>query len=325
MHVTLRQLSIFEAVARHRSVSRAAAELHLTQPAVSMQLRQIEQQVGLPLLEQVGRRLFLTEAGEELQRHAQRIGAQMLDLKAAMDGLRGLERGQLRLAVVSTANYFVSRLLADFNRRYPGIRVSLQVANREAVIAALSENRTDLAITGQPPDSVDVIAQHFMDNPLVVIAAPTHRLAGAPRIPLSALEREPLVVREPGSGTRAAMERHFAAHNVKYRTVSELSSNEAIKQAVQAGLGLGVVSAQTLELELEAGRLVILPVETFPILRHWYVVHRRHKRLTPAAEALRRMLLATDPHPPLAGGARPGAAASARRRRAARSPAGGPP
>lgn len=295
MHVTFRQLSIFEAVARHRSVSRAAAELHLTQPAVSMQLREIERQVGLPLLEQVGRRLFLTEAGEEVRRHAQRIAAQMDDLKSALEQLRGLERGQLRLAVVSTANYFVSRLLAEFNRRYPGIRVSLQVANREAVLAALAENRTDLAITGQPPDSVDVVAQHFMDNPLVVIAAPTHPLARVKNIPLAALEDEPLVVREPGSGTRAAMERHFAAHNVRFRIVSELSSNEAIKQAVQAGLGLGVVSAQTLELELETGRLAILPVETFPILRHWYVVHLRHKRLTPAAEALRRLLLSSDP------------------------------
>lgn len=301
MHLTLRQLSIFEAVARHCSVSRAAAELHLTQPAVSMQLRQIERQIGVPLLEQVGRRLFLTEAGEELRRHAQRIAAQLDDLKNALAHLRGLESGQLRLAVVSTANYFVSRLLADFNRRYPGIRVSLQVANREAVIGALAENRTDLAITGQPPESVDVVAQHFMDNPLVVIAAPTHRLAGADAIALRELEREPLVVREPGSGTRAAMERHFAAHNVNYRTVSELSSNEAIKQAVQAGLGLGVVSAQTLELELETGRLAVLPVESFPILRHWYIVHRTQKRLSSAAQAFRAHLLAYSPSaaPPL--------------------------
>jgi len=296
MHVTLRQLRIFEAVARHTSISRAAGELHLTQPAVSMQVKQLERQVGLPLLEQVGRQLFLTEAGHELRGHAQRVAAQLADLETSMDQLRGLEHGLLRLAVVSTANYLVSRLLAAFSERHPGVRVSLQVANREAVLAALAENRTDLAITGQPPDSVDVIAQHFMDNPLVVIAAPSHPLARLAAVPLARLAREVLVVREPGSGTRAAMERHFAQRGIEPRAGCELSSNEAIKQAVQAGLGLGVVSAQTLELELETRRLVVLPVESFPILRHWFVVHRRHKRLSPAAAALRSLLLAHDPH-----------------------------
>jgi DNA-binding transcriptional LysR family regulator len=295
MHFTLRQLSIFEAVARHASISRAAAELHLTQPAVSMQVKQLEEQIGLPLIEQIGKRLFLTEAGHELRSHATRIAAQVADIEASMDQLRGLEHGLLRLAVVSTANYLVSRLLASFSERHPGVRVSLQVANREQVLAALAENRTDLAITGQPPDSVDVIAQHFMDNPLVVIAAPSHPLAGKRAIPLARLAREVLVVREPGSGTRAAMERHFAERGIDYRAGCELSSNEAIKQAVQAGLGLGVVSAQTLELELETRRLAVLQVESFPILRHWYVVHRRHKRLSPAAAALRSLLLAHNP------------------------------
>jgi DNA-binding transcriptional LysR family regulator len=296
MHVTLRHLRVFEAVARHASVSRAAAELHLTQPAVSMQVKQLEQQVGMPLLEQIGRRLFLTDAGHELRSHARRIAAQMVELQSAMDQLRGLERGLLRLAVVSTANYFLPPLLADFSARHPGVRISLSVANREAVLAALVDNLTDLAVTGQPPDEVDVVAQHFMDNPLVVIAAPTHPLAGSERVPLQALERETLVVREPGSGTRAAMERHLAAHGIEARTGSELGTNEAIKQAVRAGLGLGVVSAQTIELELATGRLVVLPVDTFPIMRHWYIVHLSHKRLSPAAQAFRSMLLANDPH-----------------------------
>ncbi len=298
LHVTLRQLRIFEAVARHASISRAAAELHLTQPAVSMQIKQIERLIGLALLEQIGKRLYLTEAGHELRDHARRISAQMADLEASLNQLRGLQRGVLRVAVVSTANYFVSRLLAAFNERHPTVHVSLQVGNREAVLAALAENTTDLAITGQPPDGVDVIAQHFMDNPLVVIAAPAHRLATRRAIPLRELAQEVLVVREPGSGTRAAMERFFTQRGLQYRTGCELSSNEAIKQAVQAGLGLGVVSAQTLELELETRRLVVLPVEGFPILRHWFVVHRRHKRLSPAAQALRQLLLASDPARP---------------------------
>ena len=294
MHITLRHLKIFEAVARCGSISRAAAEVHLTQPAVSMQMKQLEERIGLPLLEQVGKRLFLTEAGRELERHARDIAERMVDLHTAMDQFRGLERGQLRLAVVSTAIYFLPRLIADFNRRHPGVRVNLQVANREQVLSSLLDNRTDLAITGRPPDSLDVLAQHFMDNPLVVIAAPTHPLASQQVVPLQRLAEETLVVREAGSGTRAAMERHFAAHRLDYRAGCELSTNEALKQAVRAGLGLGVVSLQTIELELQSGCLVVLPVEGFPIVRKWYLLHRTHKRLSDAARTFREMLLGLD-------------------------------
>jgi DNA-binding transcriptional LysR family regulator len=300
MHITLRHLRIFEAVARCGSISRAAAELHLTQPAVSMQMKQLEEQIGLPLLEQVGKRMFLTEAGQELRGHARDIAARMVDLNAAMDQFRSLERGLLRLAVVSTANYFLPRLIADFNRRHPGVRVSLQVANREFVLSALADNNTDLAITGRPPDILDVVAQHFMDNPLVVIAAPGHPLAAQQAISLQRMVEETLVVREPGSGTRAAMERHFAAHGVAYRAGCEFGTNEALKQAVRAGLGLGVVSAQTIELELQTGCLVVLPVEGFPVVRQWYVLHRTHKRLSAAARTFRAMLLGLNPAAPLA-------------------------
>jgi DNA-binding transcriptional LysR family regulator len=297
MHITLRQLRIFEAVARFSSISRAAAELHLTQPAVSMQVKQLEDQIGLPLLEQIGKRLFLTEAGAELRIHAQRFAAQSLELTAAMDQFRDLQRGWLRLAVVSTANYFLPPLIASLSDRHPGMRISLQVANRESVLAALADNRADLAITGQPPESADLIAQPFMDNPLVVIAAPTHALAAAGPIPMARLARETLVVREPGSGTRAAIERHFAEHGLEYLPGCELNTNEAIKQAVQAGLGLGVVSAQTIELELETRRLVILAVEGFPLIRRWYIVHRCEKRLSAAALAFRELLLAQSAVP----------------------------
>jgi LysR family transcriptional regulator, low CO2-responsive transcriptional regulator len=298
VHFTFRQLEVFEAVVRLKSVTRAADEVHLTQPAVSMQLRELEAEIGLTLLDRVGRRLEPTQAGQELAAHARRVAAQLSDLKASMNQLRGLERGLLRLAVVSTANYFLTSLLAHFSERYPGVRVSLLVANRDDVLAALADNAADLAITGQPPDSVDVIAQHFLDNPLVVIAAPAHPLAQCKAVPLAQLSREILVVREPGSGTRAAMERHFAERGVEYRAGCELSSNEAIKQAVQAGLGLGVVSAQTLELELLTRRLVILPVESFPIMRRWFVVHRSHKRLSPAANVMRDLLLSGNPAGP---------------------------
>jgi DNA-binding transcriptional LysR family regulator len=298
MHITLRQLRIFEAVARHSSISRAATEMHMTQPAVSMQMKQLEEQIGLPLIEQIGKRLIITEAGAELRQHAHRISAQLVDLNSAMEQFRGLERGMLRLAVVSTANYFLPRLIAQFTERHPGVRISLQVANREAVLGALADNRTDLAITGRPPDDVGVIAQPFMSNPLLVIAPPSHPLATQARIPITRLAEEIMVVREPGSGTRAAMDRHFASHGVEYQPGCELGTNEAIKQAVQAGLGLGLVSQQTIELELETRRLVVLPVETFPILRHWYIVHRNDKRLSAASQAFRALLLAHNPESP---------------------------
>ena len=301
MHITLRHLKIFEAVARCGSISRAATEMHLTQPAVSMQMKQLEEQIGLPLLEQLGKRMFLTEAGQELRGHARDIAARMVALNVAMDEFRGLERGLLRLAVVSTANYFLPRLIADFNRRHPGVRVSLQVANRQFVLSALADNTTDLAITGQPPDSLEVVAQHFMDNPLVVIAAPGHPLAALEAVSLKRMAEETLVVRESGSGTRAAMERHFAQHRVAYRPGCEFGTNEALKQAVRAGLGLGVVSLQTIELELQTGCLVLVPVEGFPVVRQWYVLHRTHKRLSTAARTFREMLLALDPEATLEG------------------------
>jgi molybdate transport repressor ModE-like protein len=295
IHITLRQLRIFEAVARHGSISRAAAEVHLTQPAVSMQVKQLEEQIGLPLVEQIGKRMCLTEAGQELRGHAGRIAAQMVDLNAAMDQFRGLERGLIRVAVVSTANYFLPPLIARFVERHPGVRISLQVANRDTVLAALADSRADLAITGQPPDSSDVTSQRFMDNPLVVIAAPSHPLAAQTSIKFSRLAEATLVLRELGSGTRATVERYFAAHRVAYRPGCELSTNEAIKQAVQAGLGLGIVPAQTIELELETKRLVVLPVDGFPILRHWFIIHRGDRRLAAAAQAFRTLLLTLQP------------------------------
>ncbi len=294
MNITLRQLRIFEAVARHASISRAAAEMRLTQPAVSMQIKQLEDQIGLPLIDQLGKRLCLTEAGLELRSHADRINAQFTDLTAAMDQFRGLDRGVLRLAVVSTASYFLPRLIAAFNRQHPGVRISLQVVNRDAVLSALADNQADLTITGQPPENADIEAHYFMDNPLVVIAAPDHPLAGSSEIPLGRLEEETLLLREPGSGTRAMIERHFSAHRLAFRPGCELSSNEALKQAVQAGLGIGIVPAQTIELELETRRLAVLPVEGFPIIRQWFILQRRDRRASGAVQAFRSLLLSEN-------------------------------
>ena len=273
------------------SISRAAAELNLTQPAVSMQVKQLEEQIGLPLIDLIGKRLVLTEAGQELLGHAREIAAKLTDLKAAMDRFRGLERGILRIAVVSTVSYFLPRLIKDFTKNHPGVRINLQVANRDAVLAALFEKRTDLAITGRPPDSADVVARHVMDNPLVVIAEPRHPLADRDHIPIHLLGEEVMIAREQGSGTQAAAERFFAEHSVEYRAGCEVSGNEAVKQAVQAGLGLGIVPAQTIELELETKRLAVLPVEGFPIKRKWYLLHRTDGRLPLASQAFCDLLL----------------------------------
>ncbi len=260
-----------------------------------MQLKQLEEQIGLQLVQQSGRRMCLTEAGQELRGYAQSIAAQMTDLGTAMEKFRSREKGVLRLAVVSTANYFLPKTIAAFTRLHPGVRISLEVVNREAVLSALTDNRADLAITGQPQEGAYVTGQYFMDNPLVVIASPGHSLAANKAIPLQHLAEEVLVLREPGSGTRATVERYLAERKVAYRPGCEFSSNEAVKQAVQAGLGIGIVPAQTVQLELETERLAVLDFEGFPLLRRWFIVHRNDKRLSAVADAFKVLLLASNP------------------------------
>lgn len=285
MHITFRQLQVFEAAARLGGYTRAAETLHLSQPAVSMQIRQLEEHAGMPLFDQIGKKIHLTDAGRALYRHAQDIIAQVHEAQLELEELRGVRRGQLNITIASTANYFAPRLLAAFCQRHPEVKVSLDVSNREHILALLNETDKDLAIMGRPPEASDLVAHPFMENPLVVIASPTHPLARAKRIPLARLAEESFISREAGSGTRMAAERFFDEAGTKLSTAMEMSSNEAIKQAVQAGLGLGVVSIHTLEMELVLDRLVILDVEGFPILRHWYVVHRQGKRFSAVAQA----------------------------------------
>ncbi|MDO8207651.1 MAG: LysR substrate-binding domain-containing protein [Gallionella sp.] len=292
LHITLRQLQVFEKVASHLNYSRAAEELYLSQPAVSMQIKQLEGNIGLPLFEQMGKKIFLTEAGRELFHYSRNIAQQLAEMEAVFDEMKGLEQGKLTLSVVNTANYFTPRLLAEFCRRHPNINVILQVANRAAVIKQLADNSTDLAIMGQPPDGLDISAESFMKNPLVVIAAPNHSLAKLKRVKLAQLAQETFLSREPGSGTRSAMERIFAEHQIRPRISMEMETNEAIKQAVQAGMGLGILSLHSIELELETKRLAILKAEHFPLLRHWFVAHRANKRLSSAALAFKEFLLA---------------------------------
>lgn len=291
LHLTLRQLKVFESVARYLSYSRAADELHLTQPAVSMQIKQLEDNINLPLFEQLGKRIFLTEAGQELYQYSRAISQQLADLEVALDELKGMERGKLNISVVTTANYFAPHLLAKFCQRYTGVTVSLNVSNRETVLKQLSDNLIDLAIMGQPPDHLDIDSQSFMENPLVVVAPPNHPLCKEKKIAVKRLASEIFLVRESGSGTGSAMERFFAAHEIKINKGMETDTTEAIKQAVQAGMGLGIMSRHTVELELETERLKILDIQNFPIMRYWHVVNRKNKRLSNVANTFRDFLL----------------------------------
>ena len=291
MNITLRQMKVFESVARNLSYTRAAAELFLSQPAVSMQVRQLERQLGVSLFERLGKRVHLTEAGREVYQYSRSVAQQLDEMETLLADLKGLNSGRLRISVASTANYFVPNLLATFHKRYPGVTVSLDVTNRETLIGQLSDNTVDLVIMGQPPASLDVDAQAFMENPLVVVAPPGHSLARGKSVPLKRLQEETFLVREPGSGTRIAMERFFSERGIRLKTGMEVGSNEAIKQSVQAGLGLGLLSRATIEQELTLKRLIILQVAEFPIMRHWYIVHRHGKRLPAAAEAFKRFLL----------------------------------
>ena len=290
IHFTLRQLKVYEAVSSHLSYSRAAEALYLTQPAVSMQIKQLEESVGVPLLEQLGKKIYLTEAGKEFRQYCRNILQQIAEAEAMFDDFKGMS-GKLTLCVVSTASYFTPQLLAEFCKCHPKAQVSLNVTNREILLQRLANNEMDMAIMGRPPEGLDMDATPFMENRLVIIAPVNHPLAHERNIPLSRLAEETFLVREQGSGTRIAMERFFAEQGIKLVTGTEMSTNEAIKQAVQAGMGLGILSLHTVSLELETRWLTVLDVQSFPILRHWYVMHRKGKHLTTVAQAFKEFLL----------------------------------
>ncbi len=291
LHLTFRQIQIFDAVARHLSYSRAAEELHLTQPAVSMQMRELEENVGLATLEQIGKKIFLTQAGEELHRRSRDILLRLDETRAALASMKGIDHGQLNIAVVSTAKYFAPKLLALFCQRFSGVKLNLTVSNREEVLNRLTENQTDLAIMGQPPEGLDANKEAFAYHPLGIIASPKHPYAKAKQIPLYALMKETLLIREPGSGTRNVFERLLSTHRLQAESTLQMDSNETIKQAVMAGMGIALLSLHTIALELEAKRLIVLDVESLPVMRRWYIAHRTGKRLSPAAVAFRQFLL----------------------------------
>ena len=302
-HATLHQLRIFLAVARHLSFARAAEALHLSPPTLSLQVKQLAETVGQPLFEQLGKKIYLTAAGQTLAEACQDIETRLKRLTEDLDALRGVEKGSVRLAILTTVKYTVPKLLGGFCAAHPGIDVAMLVGNRESLLQRLAANLDDLYIMGQPPEQMDVVCEAFADNPLVLVAPPQHALVGKKRIAPKRLAQEPFILREPGSGTRLTTERFFAQHGVTLRNRLEVGSNEAIKQTVAGGLGLAVLSATTVVSELALGELVQLDVQGFPLMRHWHVVTPRGKRLSPAAQAFKDWLYTHRPvQPPGARG-----------------------
>lgn len=283
MNMTFRQLRLFLALAEHRSITAAARACHVTQPTVSMQLKELADAVGLPLYEQIGKRLYLTAAGEHLAQTARAMADEWAAFEQRIDAMKGLTRGRLRLAVVSTAKYFVPRLLGSFCASHPDVDISLEVLNRDGVVARLKENLDDLYIMSMPPEHIELERHAFLPNPLVVVAPESHPLADKKKIALDALRAERFIMRERGSGTRLACDSHFAQQGFVPHVRLELGSNEAIKQAVAGGMGIAVLSRHALALHLVEDQLAILDVQGFPLLSNWWTLYPHGKRLSPVA------------------------------------------
>lgn len=284
-HSTLRQLEVFETIARLGSFTRAAEELFLTQPTVSMQIKKLTDAIGLPLFEQIGKKMHLTNAGRELHQTCRGIFEHLSRFEMVAADMKGLKTGKLRLAVVTTAKYFAPRLLGMFCQQYPGIEVSLEVSNRERVLERLADNMDDLYILDLPPEEVNVVAQGFLENPLVVLASVNHPLANKKKITLKRIAEEPFISREHGSGTRIQTEHIFSKQDLKLKIRMTLGSNEAIKQAILGGLGISVLSRHTLALDAPMSQLVILDVKGFPIDRQWHYAYPSGKQLSVVAQA----------------------------------------
>ena len=282
----MRQLQVFEAIVRLGSFTRAAEELFLTQPTVSLQVKKLTEAVGLKLLEQTGRQTRATEAGQVVYAACHEIMRTLVDLEMGVANLKGLKRGQLRLGVITTAEYFAPEILGHFCRKYPGVDVSLKVTNRDHIVERIVANEDDLYIVGRVPSDAPALTTHaFAPNPLVVIAARDHPLVGQRRIPMASLAEEPLILREPGSGTRDAAIQLLREHDLQPSVRMELGSNEAIKHAVVGGLGLAIVSLHTLTLAGVHGAVAVLDVEGFPIMREWHLVYPQGKELSPVSKA----------------------------------------
>lgn len=288
---SLRQLRAFASVARHNSFVRAAGELHLTPSAVSLQIKELEQAVGLSLFGRSGRAASLTRAGELLLVDVNRALLALKDADDTLNRLRGAETGVICIGIVSNANYFMPRLLSRFHAAHPGVELRVSVGNREQLVRQLCSRDVELAIMGEPPADLETRHEPLAPQPFGILAAPEDPLAGQRAIPVSALAGRDFLVRETGSGTRAAMDQFFREANIAPPRVMELTSNETIKQSVIAHLGLAFLSFHTAGVELENRQLVVLDVVGLPLIRRWNVIARGGEPLADAAESLRRFIV----------------------------------
>ena len=288
----LRQIRIFDSVARYQSHTRAAEKMHMTQPAVSMQMKQLEKNLGISLFERHGKSLKLSSAGQDLSVYSKKVLQSFNNMLEYVDKTKDCKSGHLVISVASTANHFTIRILSAFSKKFPDVTISLDVTNRQKILQQLENYEPDLVIMGEPPKGLRLKSERFMANPLVIIAPPNHPLINhKKKLTVKDLENEKFVVREKGSGTREAIERHFKESGFYCDTKLEMSSNEAIKHAVSAGFGLGIVSLHTIELELTNKHLITLDIEGFPLMRSWNLVTRKGKEMSPVAEAFRKLLL----------------------------------
>ncbi len=295
MSTSIKQLLIFDAVVKTKSYTRAAEKMKISQPAVTQQIRLLEQLAPSPLFERKGRDFLLTNVGVAFYRHVQRILLHYNNLTVCMQEMGTMHKGDIAISAATTANHFMAHMLADFSRHNEGIKFSLDITNRASLVRQLNDYSPDFVMMGEPPEKLNLSSEVMMPNPLVLIANIDHPLAQVSNIVLNDIIDEEFILREKGSGTRAAIKRHFKKYKHRFNVVSEMGSNEAIKNAVMAGLGLSIVSLHTIKLELEANKLIILNMENLPIMRDWYIVTSKGKRLSPAAKAFREHILEQAP------------------------------
>lgn len=291
MNITLRQINIFIEVTRHLSITKAANALFLTQPAVSMQIKQLEDLVGLPLLNHLGKKLSITQAGEEFLKYCIRIKNELIEAKELMQEFKGVKRGTLNISVASTLSHFAVQTIKKFLLLHPNIKIKFEVNNRKTVLENLKNSTADIVLMGKPPLHQDLEFSVIKENPLIVIAPANHELSLESNISLRELCKHTFVIREQGSGTLAAFKSILGSHNLELKEYMTINNNESIKLCVEAGLGLGVVSIHTVKSNLEIGSIIQLDVEQFPIIKQWYIVNRKSYHLPAVAQVFRDFVI----------------------------------
>jgi len=290
-NATFRQLQVFEAIARNGSFTAAANELHLTQPTISVQVKKLSDIVGMPLFEIMGKRVHLTSVGQQLLKTCHNVFKELNEFEMTLSDIKGVKEGTLKISGVTTVEYFAPRILGDFCRKYPGIKVSLEVTNRTRVIKRLQDNLDDIYICGPVKEDIGIEDTLFLQNPLVIIAPPDHPLVGRKNITIDELANEQFIMREPGCGTYLALDKLIGERKITFKTHMELGSNEAIKQAVTSGMGISMLSQYALSHEIKSAELAILDVIGFPYMDEWHVISPKGKKLSIVAQAFYDYLL----------------------------------